>query len=91
MKLRVAGENSCQKKHHILKRTRKEAERRPYLGSLRSGRFSCWFSAPIALYFCYVIARPFLTPIFLALMMAIVFHPIRVRIQSRIHAGIWQV
>ncbi|MFZ1049436.1 MAG: hypothetical protein WAN41_01995, partial [Candidatus Sulfotelmatobacter sp.] len=40
--------------------------------------------AAIALYFCYVIARPFLTPIFLALMMAIVFHPIHLRIQSRI-------
>src|SRR5271166_3207408 len=40
--------------------------------------------AAIALYFCYVIARPFLTPIFLALMIAIVFHPIHLRIQSRI-------
>jgi predicted PurR-regulated permease PerM len=40
--------------------------------------------AAIALYFCYVIARPFLTPIFLALMIAIVFHPIHVRIESRI-------
>jgi predicted PurR-regulated permease PerM len=40
--------------------------------------------AAIALYFCYVIARPFLAPIFLALMIAIVFHPIHVRIESRI-------
>jgi len=40
--------------------------------------------AAVALYFCYVIARPFLTPIFLALMIAIVFHPIHVRIESRI-------
>lgn len=40
--------------------------------------------AAVALYFCYVIARPFLTPIFLALMIAIVFHPIHLRIQSRI-------
>ena len=30
----------------------------------------------IALYFCYVIARPFLSPAFLAVMMAIVFHPV---------------
>src|SRR5437763_1399127 len=30
--------------------------------------------AAIALYFCYLIARPFLSPIFLALMIAIVFH-----------------
>jgi len=40
--------------------------------------------AAVALYFCYVIARPFLAPIFLALMIAIVFHPIHVRIESRI-------
>jgi len=40
--------------------------------------------AAIALYFCYVIARPFLAPVFLALMIAIVFHPIHVRIESRI-------
>jgi len=40
--------------------------------------------AAVALYFCYVIARPFLAPIFLALMIAIVFHPIHLRIQSRI-------
>ena len=40
--------------------------------------------AAIALYFCYVIARPFLAPVFLALMIAIVFHPIHVRIETRI-------
>jgi predicted PurR-regulated permease PerM len=39
----------------------------------------------IALYFCYVIARPFLSPVFLAVMMAIVFHPVHVRIQAHIH------
>ena len=40
--------------------------------------------AAIALYFCYLIARPFLSPIFLAVMIAIVFHPVHVRIQARI-------
>jgi predicted PurR-regulated permease PerM len=40
--------------------------------------------AAVALYCCYVIARPFLAPVFLALMIAIVFHPIHVRIESRI-------
>lgn len=40
--------------------------------------------AAVALYFCYLIARPFLTPIFLAVMIAIVFHPIHVRVQARI-------
>jgi predicted PurR-regulated permease PerM len=40
--------------------------------------------AAIALYFCYLIARPFLSPIFLALMLAIVFHPVHVRIQARL-------
>ena len=39
--------------------------------------------AALALYFCYLIARPFLTPVFLAVMIAIVFHPIHVRILSR--------
>ena len=38
--------------------------------------------AAVALHFCYVIARPFLTPIFLALMIAIVFHPIHLRIRK---------
>ena len=40
--------------------------------------------AAVALYFCYLIARPFLTPLFLAVMIAIVFHPIHVRVQARI-------
>ncbi len=40
--------------------------------------------AAVALYFSYLIARPFLTPIFVALMIAVVFHPIHVRIESRI-------
>ena len=39
----------------------------------------------IALYFCYVIARPFLSPVFLAVMIAIVFHPVHARIQAHIH------
>ncbi len=40
--------------------------------------------AALAFYFCYLIARPFLTPIFLAVMIAIVFHPIHVRAQAGI-------
>ncbi len=40
--------------------------------------------AAVAVYFCYLIARPFLAPIFLAVMIAIVFHPIHVRVQVRI-------
>jgi predicted PurR-regulated permease PerM len=40
--------------------------------------------AVTALYFCYVIARPFLSPIFLAVMVAIVFHPVHARIQTRV-------
>jgi predicted PurR-regulated permease PerM len=39
--------------------------------------------AAIALYFCYLIARPFLNPVFLAVMIAIVFHPVHLRIQAR--------
>jgi predicted PurR-regulated permease PerM len=39
--------------------------------------------AAIALYFCYLIARPFLSPIFLAVMLAIVFHPVKIGIQRR--------
>jgi predicted PurR-regulated permease PerM len=38
----------------------------------------------LAFYFCYLIARPFLTPVFLAVMIAIVFHPIHLRVQARI-------
>ena len=41
--------------------------------------------AALALYFCYLITRPFLNPIFLALMIAIVFHPFYVWLQQRIH------
>ena len=40
--------------------------------------------AATALYFGYVIARPFLSPIFLAVMIAIVFHPVHARIHARI-------
>jgi predicted PurR-regulated permease PerM len=40
--------------------------------------------AALALYVCYLIARPFLSPVFLAVMIAIVFHPIHVRVQSHI-------
>ena len=40
--------------------------------------------AAIALYFCYLIARPFLNPIFLAVMIAIVFHPVHAWLQQRI-------
>jgi predicted PurR-regulated permease PerM len=36
----------------------------------------------LALYFCYVIARPFLSPIFLAVMLAIVFYPVHTQIQA---------
>ena len=42
--------------------------------------------AALAFYFCYLIARPFLTPIFLAVMIGIVFHPIHVRVQARIRS-----
>src|SRR5215470_2876529 len=48
---------------------------------------STWFLlvlALLALYFCYLIARPFLTPIFLAFMIAIVFHPVHVRLRGHI-------
>jgi predicted PurR-regulated permease PerM len=38
--------------------------------------------AAIALYVCYLITRPFLSPIFLALTLAIVFHPVHIRIQA---------
>jgi len=40
--------------------------------------------AAIALYFCFLIIRPFLSPIFLAVMLAIVFYPIHTRIHVRI-------
>jgi predicted PurR-regulated permease PerM len=38
----------------------------------------------IALYFCFLIIRPFFSPIFLALMLAIVFHPVHIRVQARL-------
>lgn len=37
----------------------------------------------IALYFCFLITRPFLSPIFLAVMLAIVFHPAKIGLQRR--------
>jgi len=40
--------------------------------------------AATALYFCYLIAKPFLSPIFLAFMIAIIFHPVHARIRSRV-------
>src|SRR5215467_4468121 len=40
--------------------------------------------AAIALYFCFLIIKPFLSPIFLAIMLAIVFHPVHIRIQARL-------
>ena len=40
----------------------------------------------IALYFSYVIASPFLSPIFLALMLAIVFYPVHEQIQVRLRS-----
>jgi predicted PurR-regulated permease PerM len=42
--------------------------------------------AAVALYFCYVIAKPFLSPIFLAVMIAIVFHPVHARVRARIRS-----
>jgi predicted PurR-regulated permease PerM len=41
--------------------------------------------AAVAFYFCYLIAQPFLYPVFLAVMIAIVFHPVHVWLQQRIH------
>ena len=43
--------------------------------------------AAAALYFCYVIAKPFLSPIFLAIMIAIVFHPVHVRVRAHIRGS----
>lgn len=40
--------------------------------------------AALALYFCYLIASPFRAPIFLAIMIAIVFQPVHVRIQQHV-------
>jgi predicted PurR-regulated permease PerM len=40
--------------------------------------------AAVALYLCFLIARPFLSPFFLAVMIAVVFHPVQARVQRRI-------
>lgn len=40
--------------------------------------------AAIALYFCFLIIRPFFAPLFLAVMLATVFHPVHARIQARL-------
>jgi len=40
--------------------------------------------AAVALYFCYLIASPFRAPIFSAVMIAIVFHPVHGRIQRHV-------
>jgi predicted PurR-regulated permease PerM len=37
--------------------------------------------AVVALYLCYLIARPFLGPVLIAVMLAIVFYPLHVRVQ----------
>jgi predicted PurR-regulated permease PerM len=39
----------------------------------------------IALYLCYLIARPFLGPVLIAVMFAIIFYPLYARIQLRFH------
>lgn len=38
--------------------------------------------AAMALYFCYLIAKPFLGPVVIAVMLAIVFHPLHTRLQK---------
>lgn len=43
-----------------------------------------WALAAVALYFCYLIARPLLNPIFLAVVIAIVFHPLYAWLRQRI-------
>jgi len=48
---------------------------------------STWFLiavAGVALYLSYIIAKPFLNPIFAALVLAIVFYPVHARIDSRL-------
>ena len=40
--------------------------------------------AAIALYVCFLIIRPFLSPIFVAVMLATVFYPVHIRIQARL-------
>ncbi len=38
--------------------------------------------AATALYLCYLIAKPFLTPLIIAVMIAIVFHPLHLKVQT---------
>ena len=38
--------------------------------------------AAVAFYLCYLIAKPFLGPVIVAVMLAVVFHPLHVRIES---------
>jgi predicted PurR-regulated permease PerM len=40
--------------------------------------------AALAVYYCYLITSPFRAPIFLAVMIAIVFHPVHARVQKHI-------
>lgn len=50
-------------------------------------RASTWFLvtlAGVALYLCYRIAEPFLSPIFVAIVLAIIFYPLHTRIESLI-------
>lgn len=54
-------------------------------GKFSAGTVFLLVLAAVALYVSYLIARPFLTPIFLALMIAIVFHPIHLQVETRIH------
>jgi predicted PurR-regulated permease PerM len=54
-------------------------EKRPSASAL----FLLALAAP-ALYFCYLIASPFRAPIFLAVMLAVVFHPVHVRLVEHI-------
>lgn len=42
--------------------------------------------AAIALYLCYLIAKPFLAPLVIAVMIAIVFHPVHLKIRSFVHS-----
>jgi predicted PurR-regulated permease PerM len=42
--------------------------------------------AAVALYLCYLIARPFLAPLFVAVMIAIVFHPLHLKISSLVRS-----
>ncbi len=41
--------------------------------------------AAIVLYFCYVISKPFLAPLIVAVMIAIVFHPLHLKIRVLVH------